>query len=261
MIGRKIVTLHGGTDISEVIIIATYVISDIHGQYDMFMELLDKIKLKDSDTLYILGDVLDRGPHPIKTIKKLMEMPNVICLVGNHELMALECLDFLMKEITDKTMEELDEEMLDNLETWLYNGSRPTIEEYEQLSAEDKQEMIDFIKEFLVYEEVSVKGKDYLLVHAGLGNYSPDKDMEDYSLDDLVWERPDYDVQYFPDKYVITGHTPIQTIEDNPRPGYIFRRNNHIAIDCGACFPGGRLAAICLDTGEEYYSEPNNVGV
>ena len=215
------------------IIIATYVISDIHGQYDMFMELLDKIKLKDSDTLYILGDVLDRGPHPIKTLKKLMKMPNVICLVGNHELMALECLNFLMKEIADTSIEELDEEMLDNLVTWQYNGSSSTIEEFEQLSAEDRQDMIDFIKEFMVYEEVSVKDKDYLLVHAGLGNYSPDKDMEDYSLHDLIWERPDYDVQYFPDKHVITGHTPTQTIENNPRPGYIFRRNNHIAIDCG----------------------------
>lgn len=55
---------------------ATYVISDIHGQYDMFMELLEKIPLKDSDTLYILGDVVDRGPHPIKTLQKLKKMPN-----------------------------------------------------------------------------------------------------------------------------------------------------------------------------------------
>ena len=57
---------------------ATYVISDIHGQYDMFMELLDKIRLKESDTLYVLGDVLDRGPHPIRTLKRLMEMSNLI---------------------------------------------------------------------------------------------------------------------------------------------------------------------------------------
>ena len=41
---------------------ATYVISDIHGMYNKFTELLNKIKLKDTDTLYILGDVLDRGP-------------------------------------------------------------------------------------------------------------------------------------------------------------------------------------------------------
>lgn len=62
------------------------------------------------------------------------------------------------------------------------------------------------------------------------------------------------------DKYVITGHTPTQAIRNNPNPGYIYRQNNHIAIDCGATYPGGRLAAICLDTGEEYYSEPNKMG-
>ena len=55
---------------------ATYVTSDIHGEYDLFIRLLEKIQLKDKDTLYVLGDVVDRGPHPIKTLLKLMEMPN-----------------------------------------------------------------------------------------------------------------------------------------------------------------------------------------
>lgn len=225
----------------------------------MFMELLDKIKLKETDTLYILGDVLDRGPHPIKTLRKLMEMSNAICMVGNHELMALECLEFLMKEITDMSIEELDEEMLDNLVTWQYNGSESTINEFSQLDSEEKQDVINFIKEFLIYEEVSINDKDYLLVHAGLGNYSPEKNIEDYSLHELIWVRADYDVRYFEDTYVITGHTPTQTIEDNSHPGYIYQRNNHIAIDCGAHYPGGRLAALCLDTGEAYYSTSNEM--
>ena len=86
---------------------ATYVIADIHGEYDMFMDLLDKISLQDSDTLYVLGDILDRGPHPVKTIKTLMEMPNAICLVGNHELMALESLKFLMQEVTAENIKQL----------------------------------------------------------------------------------------------------------------------------------------------------------
>ena len=146
---------------------ATYVISDIHGQYNMFIELLDKIDLKDTDTLYILGDVLDRGPHPIKTIRKLMEMPNAICLVGNHEFMAMKCLEFLMKEITDKSIEELDDEMLDNLETWQYNGSRSTVDEFTQMDFESKKDVIDFIKEFLIYEEVSVNDKNYLVTTSG----------------------------------------------------------------------------------------------
>ncbi len=221
----------------------------------MFMDLLDKIKLKGTDTLYVLGDVIDRGPHPIKTLMKLMEMPNAICLLGNHELMAVECLEFLMKEITDTSIEELDKQMLDNLVTWQYNGSKTTIDEFRQLNLVSKKEVIEYIKDFLVYEEVSVSNKDYLLVHASLGNYSANKDIDDYTLHELVWVRADYDVQYFDDKYVITGHTPTQTIEDNPRPGYIYRRNNHIAIDCGAHYQGGRLAAICLDTWEEFYSE------
>ena len=144
------------------VFIATYVISDIHGQYDMFMELIDKIDLKQTDTLYVLGDVLDRGPHPIKVLKKLMEMPNAICIVGNHELMALECLEFLMKEITDMSIEEFDEEMLDNLVTWQYNGSKSTIDEFSELGSDEKQDIIDFIKEFLIYEEVSVSDRDYL---------------------------------------------------------------------------------------------------
>ena len=231
-----------------------YCMSDIHGEYDKFMELLDKIKLKETDTLYILGDILDRGPHPIKTLRKLMDMPNVICMVGNHELMALDCLEFLMKEITDMSIEELDEEMLDNLVTWQYNGSKSTIDEFGQLDVKAKQEVIEFIKDFVVYEEVSVNDKDYLFVHAGLGNYSPEKEIEDYSLHELLWMRADYDVQYFEHTYVVTGHTPTQTIEGNPHPGYIYQKNHHIAIDCGAHYTGGRLAALCLDTGETYYS-------
>ena len=44
----------------RILFMATYVISDIHGEYERFMELLEEIELKDTDTLYVLGDVLDR---------------------------------------------------------------------------------------------------------------------------------------------------------------------------------------------------------
>ena len=237
---------------------ATYVISDIHGEYDLFVELLDIIKLKEADTLYILGDILDRGPHPIKVLLKLMEMPNAICIVGNHELMALECLEFLCREITEEAIAGIDSKMVDNLLTWQMNGSVTTTDEFHMLNSETRQDVIDFIKDFLIYEELTVDGKNYLLVHGGLGNYSPEKELDDYSIKELVWDRADYETQYFDDVYVVTGHTPTQGIEGNPRPGYIYRTNNHIAIDCGCYFPGGRLAAICLDTGEEFYSSINH---
>ena len=231
--------------------------SDIHGQYDMFLEILKKIEIKDEDTLYVLGDVLDRGPNPIKVLLKLMEMPNAICLVGNHEYMAIECLTFLLKEVTDRALEELDFKTLENLVTWQYNGAKSTIDEFRALSVEMQEEVIEFIKDFSIYEELEINGQKYLLVHAGLGNFEPDKDIEDYSLHDLVWKRAEYDRKYYEDKIVITGHTPTQMIENNPNPGFVYKKNNHLGIDCGAYLPEGRLAAVCLETGEEFYSSVN----
>lgn len=233
---------------------ASYVISDIHGEYDLFCELLDIIDLKDDDILYILGDVVDRGKHPIKVLQKLMTMPNVIPLAGNHELMALESLVFLTREITEENLLEVDQEVLLTLVDWLSNGGETTVEEFKTLSPEEREDVLEYMRDFEIFAEVSTENFDYLLVHAGLGNFYPGKDLLDYTIDDIVWERANYDMQYFDDKYVVTGHTPTQAIEGNPCPGFIYRNKNHIAIDCGACFVGGRLSAICLDTGEEFYS-------
>lgn len=233
---------------------ATYVISDIHGQYDMFTDLLYKIGLNDEDDLYVLGDTVDRGPHPIKMLKKLMDMPNAECLVGNHELMAIENLEFLINEITEESIKDLDEETMMNLITWFQNGGQTTLKEFRELDIDGRKDIIDFIEELLIYEELSVNGQDYLLVHAGLGNYYPGKEIGEYSIKELVWDRAEYDVEYYPDKFVITGHTPTQYIGGNPRPGFIYRNNNHIALDCGCCIPGGRLGAICLENGKEFYS-------
>ena len=122
----------------------TYCISDIHGEYDKFTELLDKIDLRDTDTLYILGDILDRGPHPIRTLLKVMEMPNVVCLLGNHELMARECLEFFYDEVTEDRLESLDDEMVENLMIWLYNGSKTTTDEFTELDLETKMRIVEY---------------------------------------------------------------------------------------------------------------------
>ena len=41
---------------------STYVMSDFHGRHDLFLRMLEKISFCEEDTLYILGDVADRGP-------------------------------------------------------------------------------------------------------------------------------------------------------------------------------------------------------
>ena len=90
-------------------------LTDIHGEYDKFKEVLKQINLQKEDLLYVLGDVVDRGPHPMEILLKMMEMPNVIPIAGNHELMALKCLRFLNQEITDESIDDLEKEMLEKV--------------------------------------------------------------------------------------------------------------------------------------------------
>ena len=70
----------------------TYVLSDIHGQMRRFQSIMKQINLQPEDTLYVLGDVIDRYPDGIKILRQLMVMPNVKLLLGNHEFMMLNAL-------------------------------------------------------------------------------------------------------------------------------------------------------------------------
>ena len=66
----------------------TYVISDIHGQYEKYIAMLEKISFSDDDTLYVLGDVVDRGEGSMRILYDMSMRPNVIPIMGNHEHMA-----------------------------------------------------------------------------------------------------------------------------------------------------------------------------
>lgn len=234
---------------------ATYVIGDIHGEYEQLKLLLEKMNFSSEDELFVLGDVVDRGPHSIKALQYLMSLPNCTCIIGNHEVMALICLKLLKNEITEEFLGSLKEEDMLYLLDWMRNGGKSTMDEFQKLTREEQNDIIDFLGDFEAYAELTVDGQDYVLVHAGLGNnFCYLTPMDEYELEDFVWYRTDYEVPYFEDKIVVTGHTPTQYIPCNPRPGYIFKGNNHIALDCCACSRKGRLAGICLDTGEEFYS-------
>lgn len=75
-----------------------YVLSDIHGQKRRFESIMKQINLQPEDTLYVLGDVIDRNPDGIKILRKLMTMPNVKMILGNHEYMMLDALYYEHKD-------------------------------------------------------------------------------------------------------------------------------------------------------------------
>lgn len=231
-----------------------YCMADIHGCYDDYRRLLEKMAFSDGDVLYVLGDSVDRGPDGVRVLQDMMARPNVVPILGNHEYMAVLCLRLLLEEITDEAVARMEGEAMQGLLNWFENGGGPTLKQFQGLSRDQRQDVMDYLEEFSLYEEVSAGGKDFVLVHAGLDNFAPDRPLEDYGLHELIFHRPDYGRVYFPDRYLVTGHAPTASIPGNPHPGRIYRANDHIAIDCG-CTYGGRLAALCLDTGGEFYVE------
>jgi len=230
-----------------------YVMGDIHGCYAQYRQLLETIGLGDSDTLYVLGDVVDRGPEPARVLKDMALRLNVIPLLGNHDYLAMKLLSRLSAEITEENYRtQLDETFFGGFQDWIDDGGQSTLEEFARLSHDEQDDMLDYLGEFSLYEEVRAGGRDYLLVHAGLEDFSPERPLDDYRPDELLLTRTDYGRVCFSDRILVTGHTPTFLIDEACR-GKIYAGNGHLAVDCGAVY-GETLGAVCLDTGREYYA-------
>lgn len=231
-----------------------YVISDVHGCYELFLKMLNKIEFSDSDTLYILGDILDRGKDGMKILKYIKNKQNIIPLLGNHEYTAYSVLKRLYSPVP-KGENKLDyfNDNLSLFRDWIEDGGRVTYEDFGRLDDVEQKDFFDAIENMEVYEELEIGGNKFILSHAGLGNFKKNKPLSEYSLDDLIWARMDYDKVYFADKYIVSGHTPTKLIGEE-YSGRIYHKNNHIAIDCGAVFLGV-LGCIRLDDFQEFYAE------
>lgn len=233
---------------------AVYCMSDIHGNYNAYVNMIEKIELSDEDTLYILGDCVDRGPDSVSVLQDMMFRPNVIPVIGNHEYMALSCLRVLCGDITDESIEKFDGDLMRGILEWQEVGGDETLKDFKRLSAKERYFLLEYLEEFSLYEEVSAGGNDFVLVHAGLSNFREDRPLSSYDMSEMIFETPDYTKRYFPDRYLVTGHVPTFSISGNENPGYIFKKNGHIAVDCGCGF-GGRLGCIRLDDFREFYTE------
>ena len=229
-----------------------YAVSDIHGCYDKYRKLLKKINFDSDDTLYVLGDVIDRGPDGFKIMLDMAQRPNVINLMGNHEAMALDALSRMLNAAEKNGEIALSEDDADAVELWFYNGGEFSLADFLGLNEKQEQTVWEYMSNMPLYKEVEVGGRRFVLVHGGLGNFSPSRSLSDYAPNEILWCRPEKDTAYFSDKYVVFGHTPVQLLNSNA-PAKIYRKDNLIDIDCGCVFPGGRLGCLCLDTMEETY--------
>lgn len=170
-----------------------YVLSDIHGEYQRYRKMLDKIQFKDEDTLYVLGDVIDRGDAGLKILFDMMLRTNVFPILGNHEYMMGVCSKFLLKEITKESIAELEQdgELFQGLAEWMNVGGSSTISEMQKLSMEERKDILNYLEEFSLWDEVMVAGKSFVLVHAGLSHFSPERSLDSYQIGELLLEHLD----------------------------------------------------------------------
>lgn len=199
---------------------AKYVMGDIHGQSDKFQKLLALIDFKATDELYLLGDVLDRGPDGVKILRQIMKMPNVHLLMGNHEFW------FLQKYGKDSAYFDV----------------------------------CSFLASLPLHFEVEENGKVYYLVHGYPSDditkalYSrPEEDFINPVSGKrlIIGHTPVWDIQNEMD--------PIEYVEKANREGgrvQIVKTSEYIDLDCGSGydFPCAALACMRLGDEAEFYA-------
>ena len=227
----------------------TYAMSDLHGRYDLYIKMLEKINFSEGDTLYILGDFVDRGDEGLKIVLDIAERDNVVGLMGNHDFLALSIISNLDRALKPGQLED----MRYLIDMWKMDGGTATYNEYKKLSLEKRKVALMTIDGFRNYAEVKIGEREFVLVHGGIPEYNAGMALYEYKIDDLVFTREDYGRAKFgvQGKYLVTGHTPTATIE-GAIEGRIYKNHDHIAIDCGAAYGYG-LGCLCLNTLMEYY--------
>lgn len=120
---------------------ATYVIGDVQGCFLSFIALLQEINFdKNHDKAILLGDVLNRGPRSLETLRYIYNnQPSIRMILGNHDIYAIalyyQCFN---------------------------NGKPHTLNEL--LTASDSEELFAFLR----HQPLIMKEQGSILVHAGI---------------------------------------------------------------------------------------------
>ncbi len=120
---------------------ARYAIGDIQGCFNQLSRLLSQINFnKSKDTLYLVGDLVNRGSQSLEVLRWARDnQDNVISVLGNHDIYMLARYLKLQKPHSDDTLQDL-------------------------LRADDVDDLMMWVRNCpLIHEE-----KDYIIVHAGI---------------------------------------------------------------------------------------------
>ena len=227
-----------------------YVMSDIHGNQRRFASVMKQINLQPEDTLYVLGDVIDRHPGGIRILRRLMAMPNAKLLLGNHEYMMLRAIGHPRDTNTDDGNARPH---------WYRNGGKVTLSHFKLLRRSVRTQIIEYLTALPLFYHVQVNGTNYKLVHAAPAEAFEQEPTDTKYLNPIhfaVWKRWELTDSPPGDYTLIFGHTPTNHYRD-VTPMEVWFDERRIGIDCGCAYPSpeGRLACLRLDDMQVFYSQ------
>lgn len=214
---------------------ATWVVGDIHGCLEEFREMVSLLNLSEHDHLISVGDLVDRGPDSCGVVRQIQDLPCRVTLVmGNHE-----------------SKHER------------FRRGNPVKDphgELREISQGLNNRDIKFLESAQLAVRLSVEGREYTVVHAGIPPYlkhipetNPQTARDHKWLTMVRYVNPlgnpvslgaetDQD-KFWTEVYdgrfgtVIYGHQPGQDV--------VYGKHS-IGIDLACCF-GGHLCAVRLE--------------
>ena len=205
----------------------TYAFSDIHGCLNKLEGLVTRCRADaggETPRFMFLGDYIDRGPDSRGVIEFIMDMQSrrpddVVCLVGNHEDLALAAIDDPGEA-----------------EQWIVgNNGDKTLRSY---GVTDPRALpanhVAWMRALLTHHDDGLR----FFVHAGI---DPSRPLDRQQRDDMLWMRePFLSDPRDHGRFIVHGHTP-------QRSGQPDLRANRVNIDTAAVLGGPLTAAIFDD--------------
>lgn len=223
-----------------------YIVSDPHGELELFVKLLRKIAFGENDKMIICGDVIDKGKAPLALAKLVFSMPNVTCLMGNHEYAFVK----FYRSLTERDGVDFDS-VLAQLRGY-FDSERELLD----------FDMIDRFDSLPYYYE----DDRIICVHAGVALDSDKKIMPlaktppEHLVNDRRFKEPG--LSHASEKCVFFGHTETSVVcgenrilgyKRNPRaPVRSVNDFYKVHLDTGA-WSSGVLGAFCVDNCKVYY--------
>lgn len=219
---------------------ARYTLTDVHGCSDTLKALvLGQLHLQKQDELYILGDLVNKGPDSKGVIDFIVHLQkqhyNVQCLRGNHDQMLLKAASKGEAALSLTTTEK--ELLLQSFGIRDFNHLPP--------------KYIAFLGELPYYLELS----DYYLVHAGFDFKQANIFKDKEAMLNIRGYKPD--PAKLKNKRLIHGHTPtaLHSIKKS-----VSHNSYDLNLDAGCVYyknaSYGNLVALDLDS-QELFIQPN----